>query len=200
MPARPSNRQLDAQISPWPRSRRQERGEAKILGLGWRSRHTERRQVDVFDGAGLTFVRLFLTVDPASRDSILQGAYIPASSLMLRIPWGTYERVARHALLLADEGHLRFELRNGKLRLLGEEEPIVLGPLPPRQEHYREPRKLRQKRDQLEEVARIYKSNPRAPAKAVRLALGVSSRTAHRRVAEARQAGLIPAPTGAVRS
>jgi hypothetical protein len=195
MPARPKNRQLDVKISPWPRSR----SEAQ-MDAAWRTRfpmlrstYTERRQVDVVDGAGLTFVRFYVTVDPESRKMIEQGAYLPAPSLMERIPFATYLRVARHAIALADEGHLRFELRNGQLRRITEDEAsIVLGPLPPQQEHYREPRKLRQKRVELDQVAAIYRDNPRAPTKAVRLALGVSPRTAHRRVEEARQAGLIP--------
>jgi hypothetical protein len=50
-----------------------------------------------------------------------------------RIPFATYLRVVRHAIKLADDGHLRFELRNGKIRLLGDDAPIVLGPLPSRQ-------------------------------------------------------------------
>jgi hypothetical protein len=196
MPARPKNRQLDVTISPW-RSRSTERMDEVTRRLlpGWRSRYRDRRQVDVVDGAGLTFVRFYVTVDPASRDMIEQGAYLPAPSLMERIPFGTYLRVARHAIALADEGHLRFELRNGQLRRITEDEAsIVLGPLPPRQEHYREPRKQREKRVELDQVAAIYRdpANARSPVKAVRLALGVSERTAHRRVEAAREAGLIP--------
>jgi DNA-binding transcriptional regulator LsrR (DeoR family) len=43
----------------------------------------------------------------------------------------------------------------------------------------------------LDEVAAIYYDNPKAPTQAVQRALNVSWRTAARRVAAAREAGLI---------
>jgi hypothetical protein len=201
VPAPARNRHLDISIHVW-RSRGWEQRDEAIEAMGGRvprGTHTERRRVDVLDGV-FAFVRYFVTVNPTDRHLIVQGVYLPASSLGRRIPFATYERVVRHAIALADEGHLRIELRNGKLRLLGEDEPIVLGPLPPRQQRYREPRSERRKRLELDQVAAIYLAHPRAPTEAVARETNVSLRTASRRVADAREAGLLAAPSASRRS
>jgi hypothetical protein len=193
VPARPKDRQLDVTVSEWPRSRREAEVFGRLLG-GLRPRHTLRRKVDVLDSAISAFVRLFFSVDPETRDAIHQGTYLPASTTALtefRVPFQLHLRVARFALLHADEGHLRFEVRSGKIRLLRGDEPIVLGPLPPRKHHHREPRK----RLELDQIARIYTAaaNARAPTQAVMRELNVSRSTAIRRVNEARAEGLLPA-------
>jgi hypothetical protein len=129
-----------------------------------------------------------VSFDPEVREPILQNPIelhtVPElRATDLRLPVQTYLRAIRHAIGRIDEGHLRYEVRNGKTYLLGERAPIVLGAPPQRRYH-------RASRD-LAHVAEIARANPRTPIKAVRLALNVSQRTAARRLAEARAEGLL---------
>lgn len=50
-------------------------------------------------------------------------------------------------------------------------------------------------REELEEVARVYREHPQSPTRAVELVLGYSKRTAARRVKQAEEAGLLPVTT-----
>jgi hypothetical protein len=198
VPTRPRNRQLIVQIAPWKPGKHEAASLSDDLWANWRAKHgvkrPERREVTVHD----TFqpaVRFYVSFDPDGRELLVQSVRFwpgPAPSATdFRVPFASYLRIVRHAVAQADEGHLRYEIRDGKIYDLADDAPIVLGPLPPRRSHYREPRK----RVELDQVAAIYRDNPRSPTRAVQLALRVSRRTAARRVAEARNAGLIP-PAG----
>jgi hypothetical protein len=188
MPTRPKNRQLDVTVRHWkgpPKNLRADR-----LLQAYDPPPREFRRVDVVDGAAIEQrVVFYVSFDPNRRDAIVQNPMeihgdfeFQASSL--RVPVQTYLRAVRHAIRLTDEGHLRYELRGGKLYELGQDAPIVLGELPRRRYH--------RERHDLEQVAAIYRDNPRAPVKAIRLAFNVSQRTAARRVDKAREAGLLP--------
>jgi hypothetical protein len=140
-------------------------------------------------------ISFYVAVEPETRDVVHQGTYFPAHTGRLtnyRIPFQLYFRIVRHAIAVADCGDLRFEVRNGRIRLLDEGAPIVLGPLPPRQHHYREAHKQLALAQELDQVAEIYGCNRGRGIKAVQLELGLSYRTAARRVSSAREAGLLP--------
>jgi hypothetical protein len=102
-----------------------------------------------------------------------------------RIPFSLYARVARHALAQRDEGDAQYETRGG--RVYDYNGNMLTDPPRPRRTRSADPR-----RDvDLEEVARIYRSAERAPTQTVARTMHLTQRSAERRVADARAAGLI---------
>jgi hypothetical protein len=122
-------------------------------------------------------------------DVFFSEAHIPLGARPrphdFRIPFTLYSRVTRRALHDCDEGDRQYEVRGG--RIYDYNGNLMVDPPAPRR-----PRSRDRRRDvDLEALARIYNDAERAPTKTVAREMHLSERTAARRVADARAAGLI---------
>jgi hypothetical protein len=191
MPTRPRDQQVDVLVEPWRYPRHALHQEPL---LSWRAARgnpaLEHRQATLASTLGHV-VRFYVTYDPTDRRELFVHSVeiFPGpnpSATDLRVPLVAFLRIVRHAIARGDvDVHAFYELRDGKLH---DREAELLAPSPPPRRRYRDPAI----QASLDEVAEIYKANPKAPTQAVERALKVSWRTASRRVAAARAEGLIP--------
>ena len=203
MPTRPRDRRIHVQIRPWkPAS--QGLGLAEPFAGARKARGIappEHREVTiVIDTESTRPVRFFVSFDPDERHVVVQSVQFwpgpSPSAADFRFPFGAYRRIVQRAIEQADDGARRYELRGGKILDL-DEDVFLVGEAAEasRRRPRREASDPTARREQLEAAAQAYRSNPQAPTQAVERKLHVSWRTAARRVAEARDAGLLP-PVG----
>jgi hypothetical protein len=181
MPTPPRDRRLLVSV------RRQRTRSAKLRRV-FISEATDEQSADVML---VPVVSFDVTVNEWG-DVIYSSAQFPLppspSPHDFRIPFGLYANLTRRALHdLADEGDVQYEVRGG--RIYDYAGNILRDPpRPPRT-----PRRPDPRADvDLKEVARVYNTADRAPTKTVAQKLHLSVRTAERRVAAARELGLIP--------